>query len=293
MSDATVETPSAWGERDSPQPVGEQAEVLAALACGPVPHRLLVVAAHPGDETLGAGDLISRTRDVAVVHVAGELPREADPPSSNGPPGLHPPRMGRAEVLGALGILGLGAERCRSLGYPDREPATALPLISRALARILAERFEVVVTHGYDGLDPDHDATAFAVHAAAELRRRHGAPAPVIVEMPVRHDPNAPPNLGLPSGSPGQIVVSLTASQRDRKARMLSSFHLPPEWIASRIDRELFRLAPRHDFSRPPQAGRAPGRVMGWGLGGSEFCTLAAAAASELGIERSSPPGPR
>jgi len=42
---------------------------------------------------------------------------------------------------------------------------------------------DIVVTHAYEGAHPDHDATAFATHAAMRLMKQNGFKPPVLFEM--------------------------------------------------------------------------------------------------------------
>jgi LmbE family N-acetylglucosaminyl deacetylase len=53
-----------------------------------------------------------------------------------------------------------------TLGIPDQAASLGLAGLARRLAvQLAASGAEVVVTHAYEGGHPDHDATAFAVHA--------------------------------------------------------------------------------------------------------------------------------
>lgn len=110
----------------------------------PVP--LVVVAAHPDDETIGAAGLLLRAGRAAVVHLTDGAPRD---PALR-PEGEHDrqayARRRRAEALAALAEAGLGAGDVVALGATDQEAVVALAPLARELAAVLdALRPRVVV----------------------------------------------------------------------------------------------------------------------------------------------------
>src|SRR5205823_603173 len=61
------------------------------------------------------------------------------------------------------------------LGLADQEAAFSMAATARRLARVIVTLgSDVVITHPYEGGHPDHDAVAFAAHAAVELARARG-----------------------------------------------------------------------------------------------------------------------
>ncbi|HHW15492.1 MAG TPA: PIG-L family deacetylase [Firmicutes bacterium] len=106
------------------------AAVLAAgLSLGPG-DRLLVVAPHPDDETLGAGGLIQAARQahvpvqvVVVTNGDGSTPAAAKLTKALFVTAIDRIKLGhvrQAETLAAMAALGVGREAVHFLGYPDK-----------------------------------------------------------------------------------------------------------------------------------------------------------------------------
>jgi LmbE family N-acetylglucosaminyl deacetylase len=237
------------------------------------PPRTLVVAAHPGDETIGAGALLSRLPEVRVVHAT-----EVDGPAR------------RREMEAAMALAGIPPERLlRIQGIAGQEAVRQLPRLARELAGLFRRlRPEVVVTHAYEGGHPDHDATALAVRAAAELiRRGRRDHPPEIVEMAFLHArPGGEETVVQEFLPPTDAVraLELSAGERALKERMLDCFATPDD-VLPRFRppvREVFRPAPRFDFSRPPHEGRLLYEIRGLPIDGARWRDLARDAVEEL-----------
>jgi LmbE family N-acetylglucosaminyl deacetylase len=144
----------------------------------PTQRRLLLVFAHPDDESVFAAGLACRTAAqgglVALCTATpGEHGKLGDPPVC---PRERLAAVRQAELMAACAELGIGAVRL--LGYPDRGLATApSDTIRRQIVEIIrATRPQVVVTFDPNGsnLHPDHVAisrfTSDAVAAAGDAR---------------------------------------------------------------------------------------------------------------------------
>jgi len=266
------------------------AEALDAFTSRrPVPFQTLVVVAHPDDETVGAGAALPYLQDVTFVHVTDGAPRDRTRPNAFADPErLLYSRTRRSELRAALGAAGLDRAPRMELGIVDQEAADALVLLARTLAALLDEgRFPLVLTHAYEGGHPDHDAVAFAVHAAVALNRR-AMPPPFVVEMPLYHaeDERLVTGRFLP-GPWAERVATLSGDERKGKERLLACFASQRAALAPfRVDDERFRIAPAYDFRRPPHPGRLHYERMGWRFTGTEFRARAAAAALALGVGR-------
>ena len=145
----------------------------------------MIVVAHPDDETIGLGAQLCRFDDALLVHVTDGAPRDGRRRAHYGFADRRRLRRGAPARAGAALRAGEAARLRRlGLGIPDQEAWQDLAGLARRIAELLrAEQPAAVFTHAYEGGHPDHDAAAFAVHAACRLA---DAP-PAIVEMPLYH----------------------------------------------------------------------------------------------------------
>lgn len=243
--------------------------------------------AHPDDETLAIGARISRFTDARFVHVTDGAPQDGADATAFGFVSLDEYRDARAsELHQALAVAGLSPQQLCSFAIPDQQAALHLVEIARRLAELIADFApEVILTHAYEGGHPDHDSCAFAVHHAA-LRTGTNSP-PLVIESPLYH---AGPHgmeteafLPNPGDAMPELSVPLTPDQVRRKRERLACF------VSQRttlelfpIQRELFRVAPAYDFTRPPHPPPVFYDQHPWGITSTRFCELAAQAAREL-----------
>ncbi|HEX5580718.1 MAG TPA: PIG-L family deacetylase [Gemmatimonadaceae bacterium] len=261
--------------------------------------RTLLVCAHPDDETIGAGARLHALRDVTLLYVTDGAPVDPGDARALGFTTREAYAAARrAERTRALALAGVGADRVRELGVVDQEASHHLVWLAREVGRlIVAVAPEVVVTHPYEGGHPDHDATAFAVHAAIRHIAATMPTPPVIVEMTSYHarggtmvvgeflDGHGLATRGGPARTRQEVrTVELDRATRERKARMLASYVTQQRVLAAFPPRrERFRVAPAYDFTRPPHAGRLWYEWFGWGgLTGERWRSLAAAALDAL-----------
>jgi LmbE family N-acetylglucosaminyl deacetylase len=150
------------------------------------------------------------------------------------------------------------ADSCTELDITANEAAHHAPLVARALARLFAfEPPDVIVTHPYEGGHPDHDATAFAVHAAVRLIERSSGRRPVIVEMTSYHGMHGIGAAAFLAGTDAPArTIRLSQASRLLKHEMLACLETQRHRLTSLVcDVETFRLAPQYDFTRPPHDG--------------------------------------
>jgi LmbE family N-acetylglucosaminyl deacetylase len=249
------------------------------------------VAAHPDDETIGAGATLSYLSGCAVLHVTSGVPRERRfyPEAFEGSREDYA-RVRRAELEEAMALAEVPPDRVRMLGGTDQEVALEMEALTTALVAMLTEvRPAVILTHPYEGGHPDHDATALIVHAAAEIVCRRAGLDPLIVEMTSYHAGFGGLCTGEFLGGRGGPVFTfaLPAPDRRRKERMIACFRSQRRTLASfSANVERFRVAPRYDFTRPPHAGLLLYEQLGWPLTGERFRSLAAEALGRLELDR-------
>jgi LmbE family N-acetylglucosaminyl deacetylase len=144
-----------------------------SLQLPPRDTHLVVLAAHPDDETLGAGGLLhaaaSRLDRTTVVIASDGAASHANSPTHTS---IRLAEMRRDETAAALQVLSPGAELVQ-LGLPDGRLADQLPAIIDRLDEVLGADTDawLLSTWLYDG-HPDHATTALAARAVAKRRSR-------------------------------------------------------------------------------------------------------------------------
>jgi LmbE family N-acetylglucosaminyl deacetylase len=234
----------------------------------------MVIVAHPDDEVIGAGARMPDLRSTSFVHVTNGAKAHSGPD--------YAARRG-SELIAALKIAGLSSRQLRPIGWPDQALSRSLVDLTRRISSIIAaERPDAVLTHPYEGGHPDHDATAFAVHAAC---RAMPAPPPII-EMAFYHQGAHGIRTGefLDDHDAAHVTLPLSSRERELKRRLLNCFVSQAETLGYfSIDVERFRVAPWYDFTQPPHVGRLFYENFNWGVSsGAEWCALARAALSQL-----------
>jgi N-acetylglucosamine malate deacetylase 2 len=258
---------------------------------------VLVIAAHPDDETIGASALLTGLEDCAVLHLTSGVPRDRafwSRHAARTPVGYAAQR--RAEATCAMSVAGLPASAIHRLELEDMELVTMLPQLSRELAHwMISLGPELVVTHSYEGGHPDHDAAAFATAAARVLLSRSGLAPPHHLEMPLYHAAPGYMVMGqfvaLDSVSPPQIECVFEGRALERKHEMMRCYRSQEDvlrpYFALSVER--FRPALRHDFTAPPHPGPLSYERNGFPVTGEQWRAQAARALHELSLQGLAP----
>lgn len=131
--------------------------------------RLVVVAPHPDDETLGAGGLIHSCRQVGrEVVVVAVTDGEAADPGADDKARRTLARRRQAEQREAVRRLGIEDAHLHRLSFGDGQLEGSIEALASRLTPVLDERTTVAVTLSGDG-HPDHAATAEAARQAAAV----------------------------------------------------------------------------------------------------------------------------
>src|SRR3972149_3677547 len=134
--------------------VGKQRENRAVEGCSDMKKRILLLLAHPDDETFGPGGTIAKYADEgAEIYLAtatrGEVGMGGDPPFTDP---AHP-RGGRAaELQCAAGILGI--RKVSFLGFLDGQLASTPRerIVEKAVEQIRWTRPPVLIGFGPEGV---------------------------------------------------------------------------------------------------------------------------------------------
>ena len=252
------------------------------LASPPDPRlRVLVLAAHPDDETIGASALLARCPQSSVAFLTDGAPRDPRLWSDR----VHGSRetyakLRHQEALRALQCAGISEPRIFWLGGLDQEAAFEIAGLAEKFTNLLNRlRPSVIATHAYEGGHPDHDSAAVVARIA--VSRIAGRDEPILIEMTSYHarDEKCISGEFLNSGSAAEFVVELSDADRERKRRMMDAYASQRLVLQNfPITPERLRLAPEYDFWQPPHPGRLWYECMGWSMTGARWRELSAAA---------------
>src|SRR6266404_5303516 len=238
--------------------------------------RLLVLAAHPDDETIGASALLAKFPCSAVAFLTDGAPR--DPRIWTGGPYTSREdyaKTRRKEAAHALDYVGLSDERVFWLGGADQEVTFEMPSLAAKLADLLRQRTpQVLVTHPYEGGHPDHDsASLIAWLAVSQPAESH----PQILEMTSYHANDGQCVTGEFLNPTPELVIEFSEIDQKRKRKMLDGYASQRLLLESfGTDRERYRKAPEYDFSQSPHEGKLWYECMGWPMTGERWRELAA-----------------
>lgn len=250
----------------------------------------LVVGAHPDDELIGAGAMLRRLREAGLVTATGGAPGNGRNARGAGfTSNWRYERARRREAAAALSLLQRPLQPMLNLGLPDQRVIFRIDPLVRQLMRVLRTgKFNVIITHPYEGGHPDHDAVALAVHAACRLIERVGKAAPVIVEMACYHLYDGQMVYGgfLSHLEAGPVeIFQLDPEERALKRAMMDCHRTQADVLAPfPVARESFRRAPTYDFLSPPCPQRLTYETYGWEITGDIWRSAAARALHALDI---------
>ena len=239
--------------------------------------RLLVLAAHTDDETLGASVALGRSAEPWVVYLTDSSPKQSN---------LRSRRLRRveyaalreAEAQHALRIAGVPPQRILYLGATDQEAVLTLDaLVSHFLLAVSRIHPEWVVTHPYEGGHPDHDSAAFVAAMALHVLGRQQSEVPTLLEMTSYHGKNGRLTSGsFLAGQDQGWPVWLTSEELSRKREMLACYSSQKKVLRDFVlEPERLRRAPQYDFSQPPHPEKLWYEQMGWPMTGSHWRQLA------------------
>jgi LmbE family N-acetylglucosaminyl deacetylase len=246
-----------------------------------------VIVAHPADEVVGAGCLISKLVDVTILHVTDGAPCDMhDAKAAGFEKRSAYARARRQECLAALAIAHVPEDRVVDFAITDHCAAHCLADLTKQIAMFLQQsEADIVVTHPYEGGHPDHDATAFATHAALRLMKQNGFRPPVLFEMALRPSKDFKAKLAefLPGSERETTTLLLDERARKLKQQMFACLETQRESLeVSPVGAEKFRQPSAYDFSAPPQEGKLHFENFDWAPRSDEWQSLACKALADL-----------
>lgn len=241
---------------------------------------IAIVAAHPDDEVIGLGGQLSQLQDSVVIHVTDGARRQDAQRQEYA-------ALRREEVIAALQIAGIPEERAIAFGVADQDASHRLAFLSLRLHDLWLESMpNVVFTHSYEGGHPDHDSTAFGVHAACKLLDRASVRPPEIWEFTSYHAGGDGMVVGdfLPHGAEA-TSVTLRPEACARKRSMFACFPSQHDMLRNfPVGVEKLRPAPAYDFTVPPHEGKLFYENYDWGMTGERWRELARQALADLRV---------
>jgi LmbE family N-acetylglucosaminyl deacetylase len=246
-----------------------------------------VIVAHPADEVVGAGCLISKLVDVTVLHVTDGAPCDMEDAKAAGFNEREAYAEARKkECISALAIANVPEHRIIDLEVPDHCASNYLADLTKKIATFLQQcSADIVLTHPYEGGHPDHDATAFATHAALRLMKHNGFRPPALFEMALHpsKDGKAKVQEFLPGTERETTTLLLDERATALKQRMFACFESQRESLeASPFGPEKFRQPLAYDFTLPPQQGQLHYESFDWAPSRDEWLSLARKALKDL-----------
>ncbi|HJU07443.1 MAG TPA: PIG-L family deacetylase [Rhodanobacteraceae bacterium] len=260
----------------------------ALLTREPIDVTVAMVVAHPDDETVSAGSVLSRLRNWKLIHLTDGAPQDMHDAHRAGFETRAQYAAARAKELDcALDALQARPRARIGYGCVDQETAENLrELAQRAREDLAGASF--AITHPYEHGHPDHDACSFAVHAACALLRRADGRAPQIIEFAsyhVRDGAGVAARFWPDEAHPERELV-LDTAECERKARAIECFasqHGLAEVFPVGVER--YRTAPKYDFREPAPPGTAWYDAHGWRIDSARWRECAAAALDELQLD--------
>lgn len=247
-----------------------------------------VIVAHPADEVIGAGCLISKLVEVSVLHITDGAPRADDEAQLLG----YKDRQNysnrrKEETAAALSLVHVERNHIVEFDIENETAAYSLADLTRKITNFLQQcGADIVITHPYEGGHPDHDATAFATHSAIQLLKNNGFRPPVLFEMalhPNGHSGEARRCEFLTGVDQETTTLLLDDRARELKRQMYDQLETQQKSIAaSDLGPEKFRQPKKYDFSLPPQAGKLHYEKLDCTLTGEQWQSFASEALKTL-----------
>ena len=233
--------------------------------------RTMLLVAHPDDETIGCGALLQRMREPVVVFLTDGAPRDPYFWSAFGS------RENYAEIRAAearnalyrIGVSELFFLHTDGGAIPDQELHLNLSLAHAGLLELITQlRPEALLSSSYEGGHPDHDSCCFLANV---LAREANIPA---WELPLYHRHGGVIEMQKFLRTSGdEVRIVSTGDELLLKRAMMGAYKSQYDTLRQFApETEMFRPMMKHDFSRPPHAGKLNYETWGWRMTGQDLC---------------------
>lgn len=200
--------------------------ILKALVCkNDITQPIVVISAHPDDETIGIGARLRYLKNLSLVHVTSGAPNLASATRAGFADAASYSAARFEELERALALLEAHPMQKCTLGFVDGDTVRSLAGLVEALTGKLRSKV-AIITHAYEGGHPDHNSCALAVQMACERLRASGATPPIRVEYAGYHTYRGRQRSGVlwADERTSMAVVRLDLEERRRKQLAFQAF---------------------------------------------------------------------
>lgn len=233
--------------------------------------RILLLVAHPDDETIAFGGHISQCPELFLVHLTEGSPdnlRYAYMYGCSSKKEYAELRMNELER--ALTVCDFNQSHYCNLRYNDIGVVYAIENVLWEVLHLIEKiRPTVILTHPYEGGHPDHDCAAYITQKAIEiLFPDNGLSQIRRSEFTCYHGRNGYMETGTFLGFSENIkTIHLPMESKRKKEEMLKCYKSQKEMLSLFcVDKEMFRDAPVYSFCTPPHDGKLLYENMNMGI---------------------------
>jgi LmbE family N-acetylglucosaminyl deacetylase len=249
-------------------------DLLCTEECKDKFKTVLIIAAHPDDEIIGAGDRLTKMNNIFFIHSTDGAPKNMKDSLIYGFENRRDYiRKRREEFFSALKHGNIQPEACFETGIPDQETSFNLQYLTKFLLKKINEiNPDLILTHPYEGGHPDHDSTSFAVNSALKLLNKSS----ILIEFSSYFNKNGGMAVSDFINQNYSSQIRLTEPERIKKKLMLDCFKTQKNVLNYfHIEKEVFRKPPVYDYTLPPHSGTLYYELFDWGIKGEQWRKLA------------------
>lgn len=233
--------------------------------------RILLLVAHPDDETIGFGGHISQCPNLYLVHLTEGSPENLKYAHYCGCTNRGEyAKLRMNELKSALTVCDFDNNHYSNLQYVDLGVIYYIEKIIEDVLHLIKEiKPAVIMTHPYEGGHPDHDCAAYIAQKSIRIvSEKNEMSAIKRMEFTCYHGKKGYMETGtFLDRSEETITVQLSRQNRQIKEKMLNCFNSQKEMLSLFCsDKEIFRTAPVYSFTKPPHEGKLLYEKMNMGI---------------------------